>query len=225
MAKEVLTPEEQMLQNAHVQTENFFEKHSKMVVTAIVVIFALAAAIFGYKKLVSEPRLNKAQEMLYQAQYRFEQQNADFALALNGDETAPGFAEVADEYANTPAGNLANLYAAACNLRLGDFDAAQKYIDKYSAVDGIPGDVVNAMAAGIKAEIAVEKKDYAKAATLFEQAAKLSENDFTTPMYLRKAALAYRAAGDAAKADALLKVIAEEYPSSFDARDAQKLVD
>ena len=36
MAKEVLTPEEQMLQNAHVQTENFFEKHSKMVVTAIV---------------------------------------------------------------------------------------------------------------------------------------------------------------------------------------------
>ena len=222
MAKEVLTPEEQMLQNAHVQTENFFEKHSKMVVTAIVVIFALAAAIFGYKKLVSEPRLNKAQEMLYQAQYRFEQQNADFALALNGDETAPGFAEVADEYANTPAGNLANLYAAACNLRLGDFDAAQKYIDKYSAVDGIPGDVVNAMAAGIKAEIAVEKKDYAKAATLFEQAANLSENDFTTPMYLRKAALVYKQLGQEEKAKEIYKTIKESYSSSYDAREAEK---
>jgi TolA-binding protein len=81
------------------------------------------------------------------------------------------------------------------------------------------------MAAGIKGEIAVEKGDNAGAAKLFEQAAKSNENDFTTPMYLRKAALAYRAAGDAAKADALLKVIAEEYPSSFDARDAQKLVD
>jgi TolA-binding protein len=160
--------------------------------------------------------------MLYQAQYRFEQQNADFALALNGDETAPGFAEVADEYANTPAGNLANLYAAACNLRLGDFDAAQKYIDKYSAVDGIPGDVVNAMAAGIKAEIAVEKKDYAKAATLFEQAAKLSENDFTTPMYLRKAALVYKQLGQEEKAKEIYKTIKESYSSSYDAREAEK---
>ena len=222
MAKEVLTPEEQMLHEAHVQTENFFEKHSKMVVVAIVVIFALAAAIFGYKKLVSEPRMNKAQEMLYQAQYRFEQQNADFALALNGDEIAPGFAEVAEQYGNTPAGNLANLYAAACNLRLGDFDAAQKYIDSYSEVDGIPGQIVNAMAAGIKGEIAVEKKEYEKAAQLFEQAAKTYENSFTTPMYLRKAAVVYKELGQTEKAQELYQIIKDSYSNSYDAREAEK---
>ncbi|MBQ2429902.1 MAG: tetratricopeptide repeat protein, partial [Alistipes sp.] len=207
------------------QGENFFEKNSKMVVVAIVVIFVLAAAIFGYKKVIVEPRNVKGQEMLFEAQYQFESQTADFALALNGDENTPGFAQVVEQYGNTPAGNLARMYAASCALRLGDFDQAQKYINSYKNVKGVPGAIINAMAAGIKGEIAVEKGDNAGAAKLFEQAAKSNENDFTTPMYLRKAALAYRAAGDAAKADALLKVIAEEYPSSFDARDAQKLVD
>ena len=225
MAKEVMTPQEEMLENAQSQAENFFEKNSKMVVTAIVVIFAIAIAVFGYKKLVSEPRLNKAQEMLYAAQYQFEQTTPDYSVALNGDENTPGFAEVAEQYGNTPAGNLARMYAAACSLRLGEFDQAQSYINSFKNVKGVPGEIINAMAAGIKGDIAVEKGDNAGAAKLFEQAAKVSENDFTTPMYLRKAALAYKAMGDEAKAEELMKVINEQYPASYDAREAIKLVD
>ena len=225
MAKEVLTPQEEMLEAAQTQTENFFEKNSKMVVVAIVAIFVLAAVVFGYKKVIVEPRMTKAQEMLFEAQYRFEQDNADFALALNGDASAPGFAQVVEQYGNTPAGNLATMYAAACSLRLGDLAQAEKYIKNYSSVKGPAGEMINAMAIGIEGDIAVEQDNLSKGASLFEDAAAASDNQFTTPMYLRKAALAYRAAGDAAKADALLKVIAEEYPSSFDARDAQKLVD
>ena len=120
MAKEVMTPQEEALANAQSQAENFFEKNSKMVVVAIVAIFAIAIVVFGYKKLVSEPRMNQAQEMLYEAQYLFEEATPDYSLALNGDESTPGFAEVAEQYGNTPAGNLANIYAASCALRLGD---------------------------------------------------------------------------------------------------------
>ena len=225
MAKEVVTPQDEMLAAAQTQGENFFEKNSKMVVVAIVVIFALAAAIFGYKKVIVEPRMTKAQEMLFEAQYQFESQNADFALALNGNENTPGFAQVVEQYGNTPAGNLARMYAAACSLRLGEFDQAQSYINSFKNVKGVPGEIINAMAAGIKGDIAVEKGDNAGAAKLFEQAAKVSENDFTTPMYLRKAALAYKAMGDEAKAEELMKVINEQYPASYDAREAIKLVD
>ena len=225
MAKEVVTPQDEMLASAQTQGENFFEKNSKMVVVAIVVIFALAAAIFGYKKVIVEPRMTKAQEMLFEAQYQFESQNADFALALNGNENTPGFAQVVEQYGNTPAGNLARMYAAACSLRLGEFDQAQSYINSFKNVKGVPGEIINAMAAGIKGDIAVEKGDNAGAAKLFEQAAKVSENDFTTPMYLRKAALAYKAIGDEAKAEELMKVINEQYPASYDAREAIKLVD
>jgi TolA-binding protein len=222
MAKEVLTPQEEMLESAQAQTENFFEKNSKMVVVAIVAIFALAALVFGYKKLIVEPRLTKAQEMLYEAQYRFEQQNADFSLALNGDASAPGFAQVVEQYGNTPAGNLAKMYAAACSLRLGDVAAAESYINSFSNVKGVPGQIINAMAAGLKGDIAVENGDNAKAATLFESAAAVSDNDFTAPMYLRKAALAYRALGNTAKADELLKTITEKYPASYDSTQAER---
>ena len=225
MAKEVVTPQEEMLESAKAQTENFFEKNSKMVVVAIVAIFALAAVVFGYKKVIVEPRMTKAQEMLFEAQYQFESQNADFALALNGDENTPGFAQVVEQYGNTPAGNLARMYAAACSLRLGEFDQAQSYINSFKNVKGVPGEIINAMAAGIKGDIAVEKGDNAAAAKLFEQAAKVSENDFTTPMYLRKAALAYTAMGNEAKAAELMKKINDEYPASYDAREAMKLVD
>lgn len=222
MAKEVMTPQEEMLENAQSKAEIFFEKNSKMVGTAIVVIFAIAIAVFGYKKVISEPRVNKAQEMLYEAQYMMEQTSPDFAIALNGDENTPGFAEVAEQYGNTPAGNLAKMYAAACALRLGDFDAAEQYINGYKNVKGVPGELVNAMAAGIKGDIAVEKDDYAKAASLFEQAAKQSNNEFSTPMYLKKAALAYNAIGEEAKAQQCYKTIEKEYPRSAEARDAIK---
>lgn len=225
MAKEVVNPQEEILDNAQVQTENFFEKNSKMVVVAIVVIFVLAAAIFGYKKLIVEPRLNDAQEMLYEAQYRFEQQNADFALALNGDENVPGFAQVIEKYGNTPAGNLATVYAAACALRLGDFDAAEGYLAKYSDVKGATGELVNAMAVGIRGEIAVEKGDYAGAAAIFEKAANVSDNNYSAPLYLRKAAMAYAAAGNAAKAQECLQTINDKYPSSIEAREAEKLAE
>lgn len=225
MAKEVVNPQEEILDNAQVQTENFFEKNSKMVVVAIVVIFVLAAAIFGYKKLIVKPRLNDAQEMLYEAQYRFEQQNADFALALNGDENVPGFAQVIEKYGNTPAGNLATVYAAACALRLGDFDAAEGYLAKYSNVKGATGELVNAMAVGIRGEIAVEKGDYAGAAAIFEKAANVSDNNYSAPLYLRKAAMAYAAAGNAAKAQECLQTINDKYPSSIEAREAEKLAE
>ena len=168
MAKEVVTPQEEMLESAKAQTENFFEKNSKMVVVAIVAIFALAAVVFGYKKVIVEPRMTKAQEMLFEAQYRFEQENADYELALNGDASAPGFAQVVEQYGNTPAGNLARMYAAACSLRLGELDQAQSYINSYKNVKGVPGAIINAMAIGIKGDIAVENGDNAKAAKLFE---------------------------------------------------------
>ncbi len=224
MAKQVMTPQEEALAQAQTQTENFFEKHSKAVVIAMIAIFVLAAAIFGYKKLVSEPRMQAAQEMLFEAQYQFEQQEADYALALNGDENIAGFAQVAEQYGNTPAGNLANLYAAACAIRLGEFDAAESYLSKFHKVKGTPGEIINAMAAGLKGDIAVEKGDNAAAAAAFEAAAKVSDNLYTTPLYLRKAAQAYSAAGNEAKAQECLSIIADQYSNSPEINNAMKLI-
>jgi tetratricopeptide (TPR) repeat protein len=110
-------------------------------------------------------------------------------------------------------------------LRLGDFDAAEGYLAKYSNVKGATGELVNAMAVGIRGEIAVEKGDYAGAAAIFEKAANVSDNNYSAPLYLRKAAMAYAAAGNAAKAQECLQTINDKYPSSIEAREAEKLAE
>ena len=73
------------------KTEMFFEKNSKSMIIALLALFVLAAAIFGYRQLISQPRERKAAEMIAQAQYRFESTTPEYQLALEGDANGPGF--------------------------------------------------------------------------------------------------------------------------------------
>lgn len=225
MANEkVLNPEEETLDSAMGKTEAFFEENASKVMYTLLVLLVLAAAVFGYKKLVSEPRIEKAAAMLSDAQYRFESTTPDFELALNGDANGAGFLDVVDQYGSTPAGNLAKHYAGICYLRLGDLDKAAEYLAKYSSVRGIPGAVINAQNLGLQGDIAVDKGNYAAAVKFYDKAVAAADNNFTAPLYLRKAALALRADGKKAEAKARLERILNEYPMSSDAREADKLL-
>lgn len=225
MAKEkVLKPEEETLGSAMSKTELFFEENSSKVMYVLVALLVIAAAFFGYKKLVSEPRAQKAAEMIAEAQFRFESATPDFELALNGDENGAGFIEVADNYGGTPAGNLAKHYAGICYLRLGDLENAERYLAAYSTVKGIPGAVVNAQNYGLQGDVAVEKGDYAKAVKMFDKAAAAAENNFTTPVYIRKAALALIAGGRTGEAKKYLERLVNDYPMSGEAREAGKML-
>ena len=221
--EKVLKPEEEALGSAMSKTEQFFEENSKNVMYVLVALLVVAAVVFGCKKLVSEPRAQKAAEMIAEAQYRFESATPDYELALYGDENGAGFADVVANYGSTPAGNLAKHYAGICCLRLGDLDNAQNYLAKYKPVRGIPGAVINAQNYGLQGDIAVDKGDYAKAVKLYDKAVAAADNNFTAPAYLRKAALALTAAGDKAKAKSYLDRIVNDYPASSDAREAEMM--
>lgn len=224
MANEkVLKPEEEALGSAMSKTEVFFEENASKIMYALLALLVLAAAVFGYRKLVSEPRAEKASELMAEAQYRFENATPDYELALNGDENGAGFLDVADSYGSTPAGNLAKHYAGICYLRLGDLDKAAEYLAKYSPVRGIPGAVINAQNLGLQGDVAVDKGDYAAAVKFYDKAVAAADNNYTAPLYLRKAALALRAEGKNAEAKKYLERIAKEYPASADAREAEKI--
>lgn len=216
--------EQEALGTAMNKTEMFFEKNSKSMIIALLALFVLAAAIFGYRQLISQPRERKAAEMIAQAQYRFESTTPEYQLALEGDANGPGFLDVIDQYGSTRAGNLAKHYAGICYLRLGDLDNAAAYLAKYKPAKGIPAQIVNAQNIGLQGDIAVEKGDYAAAIKLFEKAAKVSDNNLTAPMYLRKAGLAEQAQGNEQKAAAFYEEILTSYPASMEARDAEKLL-
>ena len=52
----------------------------------------------------------------------------------------------------------------------------------------------------------------------------MSDNNLTTPLYLRKAGQAEQAAGNSEQAEAYYQRIMTEYPASMEARDAEKLM-
>ena len=52
--------EQEALGTAMNKTEMFFEKNSKSMIIALLALFVLAAAIFGYRQLISQPRERKA---------------------------------------------------------------------------------------------------------------------------------------------------------------------
>ena len=223
MAKQNVA-EQETLGEAMNKTEFFFEKNGRMLSYVFLGLLVLAALVFGYRALIVSPRAEKAAEMIAEAQYRFEDQNADYALALEGDANGPGFLDVIDQYGSTRAGNLAKHYAGICYLRLGDLDNAATYLAKYKPAKGIPAEIVNAQNIGLQGDIAVEQQDYARAVKFYEKAVKAADNNLTAPMYLHKAGLAEQAQGNEQKAAAFYEEILTSYPASMEARDAEKLL-
>ena len=223
MAKQQAAGQES-LGEAMNKTELFLEKNGRTMSYAIVALFLLAALIYGYRALIVAPRAEKAAAMIAQAQSLFESETPDYELALAGDANGAGFLDVVEQFGGTPSGNLAKHYAGICYLRLGDLEQAAAYLAKFSPVSGIPGAIVNAQNYGLQGDVAVEQQNYAKAVKFYNKAVKASDNNLTAPMYLRKAALAEQAQGNKAAAAALLERILASYPSSMEAREAEKLL-
>ncbi len=218
----VPTPEQEALGEVINKTEHFFEQNGKKVIAIIVALIVLAGIVFGYKELVMQPRIEKAAAALFEAQLLLESDTPDYQVALDGNAEGAGFIEVVENYASTPAGNLASHYAGICYLHLGDFANASKYLAKYKAVKGVPGAIINAQNLGLQGDCAVEMDDFAAAVALYKKAAASSDNSMTAPAYLFKAALAANAAGDAKTATKLFTEVTTKYAGTEEANKADK---
>lgn len=216
--------EPESLGEAMNRTELFFEKNGRKLTYVFLGLLVLAALVYGYRALIVAPRAEKAAEMIAEAQSRFEAENPDFELALQGDANGAGFLDVIEQYGSTPSGNLARHYAGICYLRTGDLENAARYLAKFSPVKGIPGALINAQNYGLQGDVAVEQQNYAQAVKFYEKAVKAADNNMTAPMYLRKAGLAEQAQGNNEKAAAFYEQILTSYPASMEAREAEKLL-
>ena len=224
MSKKIQNQEEVVVAEAVSKTEKFFEENGKKVIVAIVALLLLVAGGYAYKYLVMDKNEAAAAELIAAAQDNFAGETPNYDLALNGDESAAGFLAVVDQYGSTKAGNIAKHYAGICYLHLGDLEKAAEYLAKYKAVRGLAAEVVNAQNLGLQGDVAVEQGDYAKAAKFFKKAVAASENNYTTPLYLYKQGLALTAAGEVEAAKACYKAVSEKYPTSAEARDAEKML-
>lgn len=202
------------------KSEAFIENNKKKLAVGILVVLLLVGAFFAYKYLYSIPRENTAKEKMFRAEHYFGVDS--FSLALNGnDANVVGFLDIIKKYSGTKAANVANAYAGISYYKLGDTENALKYLKKFKAKDIMLQPAVLALIG----DCYVDSEKYQEAVKYFEQAAKDSDSELLSPIFLKKAGLAYEALGNTDKALACYNTIKDKYYRSMEATTVDKYIE
>ncbi|MFO7258959.1 MAG: tetratricopeptide repeat protein [Bacteroidota bacterium] len=205
------------LQEKFEAAENWIEEHSRLLLGIGAVVVLAVAGFFGYKYYLNN-RDDEAQRQMFQAVYYFESDSLD--LALNGDGNNLGFVDIADEYGNTNAGNLANFYAGAAYLKQGKYQLARLYLEDFKANDLL----VQARAYSLIGDTYMEEENYEQAVNYYRKAASYKPNKYYTPTYLMKEALACEKLNDTAGAKKAYQTIIDNYWESAEFQNARKFI-
>jgi len=204
--------------SALTRTELFLEDNQKIIVRIVAVVLAIVAIFIGFKKFYLAPLEEEALAQMYVAEQYFETDS--FNLALYGDGNYSGFLDIIDEYSITRSANLSKYYAGISLLKLGQFADALEYLEKFKSDDKM----VAPIATGAIGDALVELDEIEEAVSYYLEAAKLSDNQFTTPLYMMKAGQVYEKLEDYAKAADLYEQIDKEYPDFSRQRNIEKYI-
>ncbi|OQY00759.1 MAG: tetratricopeptide repeat protein [Bacteroidetes bacterium 4572_117] len=206
------------VESALSRSEQFIEDNQHILTTVVVIVIAVVGLYLGYNKFYLLPLEDEAQSQMFVAEQHFERDS--FNLALNGDLNYPGFLGIIDDYSPTKAANLANYYAGISYLHLGQFESAIEYLEAFSSNDKM----LKPISLGAIGDASMELGNKEEAASFYIKAAKASENEFTTPIYLMKAGQAYELVGDNKNALKVYKQIKEKYKKSAEGRVIEKYI-
>ena len=215
MAKEIKNENAEAVVEAVSKTEKFFQDNGKLISIICAAFVVACALVFCWFKFAYQPKVNEAQGQMAAAEQNF--RAGDFELALNGDGNALGFVQIIDEYGKK-AGKAVYFYAGVCELQLGEWEQAIKYLESYKGKDTI----LAARATACIGDAYVGLEDYKKALGYFEKAAK-ADNMYAAG-YLLKAGAVAEALGENEKALSFYKKIKDQYPQSIEAYDVDKYI-
>ena len=216
MAKEITNPNAEAVVEAVSKTEKFFNENGKLLSIIAAAVVVVAAGIFCWYKFAYQPKVEEAQGQMAYAEQNFRAGN--YETALNGDGNVLGFVQVMDEY-GAKAGKSVYCYAGVCELQLGNWDAAIKYLNSYKGKDAI----LAARAAACIGDAYIGLEEYSKALAQFEKAANMADNLFAA-QYLVKAGVTAEKLGQDAKALEFYKKVKDQYPSSMEGYDVDKYI-
>lgn len=111
-------------------------------------------------------------------------------------------------------GEISKYILATQYMRNGKYKQALVLLEDISVEDTY----MSAMIVGLQGDCKSEMKKYAEAIELYDEASKINENNFTSPMYLFKAGLNSEKLKKNAEATAYYEEIAFHYPNSLEAK-------
>lgn len=208
----------QTVENALSRTEQYIEENQKSLTIIILAIIVVVGGYLGYKRFYLEPANKEAQASMFVAENYFEQDS--FQLALDGDGANFGFIDVIDEYSITKTANLAHYYAGICYMRTGQFEEAIDHLEKFDAEDIM----VASVALGAIGDCYLELDDKEKAVSFYLKAGERKKNEFTSPIYLKKAGLVLEDLQQYDKAMKAYQDIKKNFPESEEGKSIDKYI-
>jgi tetratricopeptide (TPR) repeat protein len=199
------------------KTEQFLEQNYKPLLYVLVAAVVLVG-LFWLLKLYTAKQSDEALSQMFMAEEYFA--GDSLRLALYGDGNNLGFIDIADEYKRTKSGRLANFYAGACLIQMGQFEEAVTYLNKYTIDD----EILAPQARGLTGDAKAELGDNAGAIKYYMEAADMADNAFHTPIYLMKAGMLHEMEGDFAGALKLYERIRDRYAESNEGRSIEKYI-
>jgi tetratricopeptide (TPR) repeat protein len=199
------------------KTEQFLEQNYKPLLYTLIGVVVLVG-LFWLLKMYTGKKNEEAQSQMFMAEKYFSQDS--LKLALNGDGNNLGFIDIADQYKLTKSGKLANFYAGACLMHLGQFEEAIGYLNKYSLKD----EILSPEAKGLIGDANVELGDTEEGVKYYLEAADMADNSFHTPIYLMKAGIIYESEAKYAEALKLYERIQDKYVESNEGRSIDKYI-
>lgn len=199
------------------KTEQFLEQNYKPLLYVLVVAVVLVGIVWLLRMYTHKQNEEALSQMFMAEQYFGED---SLKLALYGDGNNLGFIDIAQEYKRTKSGRLANFYAGACLMHLGQYEEAVSYLNKYNLDD----EVLAPQAKGLIGDARVELGNYSAGIKTYLEAAEMAENSFHSPIYLMKAGMLYESDGSYAEALRLYEQIKQKYPESNEGRSIDKYI-
>ena len=201
------------------KSEQFIENNSKKIIYGIVALAIIIGAVLGIKHGYIEPQEKKAAAAMFKGELYFDRDS--FALALNGNGADyEGFEAIIDQYGNTDAGNLAKAYAGICYYNMGEPEKALDLLKSFKGKDNMVSPAIT----GKIGDCYVEMGNTQEGISYFEKAAKEADNDVVSPIYLKKAGLAYESLQQYDKAVQAYTTIKDKYYTSMEASDIDKYI-
>ncbi len=206
------------IETSMTKIEMFIEKNKKTLTYTLGALIIVIGGFVAYKHLVTTPRNAKAQDLMWRAERQFAIDS--FAVALYGNESVIGFAEIADDFSGTATGNLAKYYAGISSLRIGEYEQALEYLGKYTSDD----EITSALAIGAMGDANSELGNLEKAVDLYIKAANKIDHEAVSPRFLMKAGGIYEKQGKKDKALAAYNEIKNKFSTSPEVADIEKYI-
>jgi len=202
------------------KTEEWVVRYQNVILSFIGLVAIGVLGYLGYTNFIIKPKAREAVSELNQAQYYFElavnSVNSDslYRRALVGGEGKYGFLDIIENYKGTPAAKLATYSAGMAYLNLNEYEKAITYLDKFSADDIL----LSALAKGAIGDAYAQLGQIEDAFAYYIEASQVSENMYSTPKYLYKAAMLGAENGKIKQAISFLERIEKEYPKAEEAK-------